>query len=320
MRRGRVAFGQGVRGRRAVRAGIAALACCLLAKCSSSPSGFLAKVDPRLGVSSSPRVVGPGEPVPRGGGRYQLGAPYVVGGRTYVPTNDPHYRAEGLASWYGEDFHGRLTANGEVYDMQGISAAHPTMPLPSYARVTNLKNGRSIIVRVNDRGPYHQNRVIDLSTKAAHLLDFYGDGLAQVRVEYVSPAPLEGSDDSVLLATLRVGQPAPAPSPILLASSRPFLAGLGPRPGRRMPGPGDVPLPQDRPYDLGEDQGSSVAPPATSVTAVRPRRAGPPAFDDRFASNQLPPMITSVPRNPSPAAAYATPQASPSIMTGRGLY
>src|SRR5580700_11087867 len=184
MQRGRVAWGQGV------RAGIAAIACCALANCSSSPNGFLAKVDPRLGVSSSPRVIDPNQPIPRGGGHYQVGAPYVVGGRTYVPQENPNYRAEGLASWYGEDFHGRLTANGEVYDMHGISAAHPTLPLPSYARVTNLTNGRSVIVRVNDRGPYHSDRVIDLSVKAAHLLDFYGDGLARVRVEYVGQAPL----------------------------------------------------------------------------------------------------------------------------------
>jgi rare lipoprotein A len=281
----------------------------------------MSKMDPRLGVSSSPRVVAPGEPVPKGGGRYQVGAPYQVGGRTYVPQEDPHYSAEGLASWYGQDFHGRLTANGEVYDMQGISAAHPTLPLPCYARVTNLKNGRSIVVRVNDRGPYHSNRLIDLSTKTAHLLDFYGDGLAQVRVEYVGPAPLQGSDDSVLLATLRVGQPAPAPSPILLASSRPFLPSVGSRVNPR----GPVPIPEERPYTLGESQGSPAAEPASANVAsarvpARPRPNSPSAFDDRFAANQVQPVVTDVPRHPSPIAAYATPQTAPSIMTGRGLY
>src|SRR6202035_3470130 len=133
MRRGRVALGQGV------RAGIAAVACCALANCSSSP-GYLARLDPRLGVSSSPRVVAPGQPIPKGGGHYQVGAPYVVGGRTYVPREDPDYRAEGLASWYGEDFHGRQTANGEIYDMNSMSAAHATLPMPSHVRVTNLSN------------------------------------------------------------------------------------------------------------------------------------------------------------------------------------
>ena len=99
-------------------------------------------------------MVDPGEPVPKGGGTYRVGSPYVVGGRVYVPRFDPHYRAVGLASWYGDDFYGRYTANGEIFDMNSVSAAHPTMPLPSYARVTNLDNGRSLIVRVNDRGPY----------------------------------------------------------------------------------------------------------------------------------------------------------------------
>ena len=127
--------------------------CCLaLAHCGGPVSS---KIDPKYGVSASPRVVQFGEPVPKGGGTYRVGKPYVVGGRTYSPEENADYSAEGIASWYGEDFHGRQTANGEVYDMQSISAAHPTLPIPSYARVTNLANQRSIIVRVNDRGPYH---------------------------------------------------------------------------------------------------------------------------------------------------------------------
>ena len=119
----------------------------LLANCAAG-TGQRAK-----NTNYSPKVVADGEPVPRGGGTFKLGNPYTINGRTYYPAHDPAYRAEGIASWYGRDFHGRQTANGEVYDMNAISAAHPTMPLPSYARVTNLENGRSIIVRVNDRGP-----------------------------------------------------------------------------------------------------------------------------------------------------------------------
>jgi len=308
--RGRVALGRGV------RTAIAVAACCVLANCGSSPR-FMSKFDPRLGVSSSPRVVGPGEPVPRGGGRYTVGVPYVVGGRTYTPQEDPNYRAEGLASWYGEDFHGRVTANGEVYDMHGISAAHPTLPMPSYVRVTNLGNGRSLIVRVNDRGPYHSNRVIDLSVKAARLLDFHGDGLARVRVEYVSSAPLEGSDDSVLLATLRDGGPAPAPSPILLASSRPFLPSFGSRAAPR----GPVPVPPDRPYDLGNVPASTEARAATEVSGAARTRKTQTAFNTRFSADRMPPMITDTP-NPSPVQAFgpARADAAPSIMTGRGLY
>ncbi len=278
----------------------------------------MSKFDPRLGVSSSPRVVGLGEPVPKGGGHYTVGAPYVVGGRTYVPQEDPRYRAEGLASWYGEDFHGRLTANGEVYDMHGISAAHPTLPMPCYVRVTNLGNGRSLIVRVNDRGPYHSDRLIDLSAKAARLLDFHGDGLARVRVEYVSPAPLEGSDDNVLLATLRQNAPAPAPSPILLASSKPFLPQFGSRVASR----GPVPTPPDRPYNLGDGQGSGEARPATEISSAARTRRTDTAFNTRFSADRMPAMVTDVPRNPAPVEAFAPARAdaAPSIMTGRGLY
>jgi rare lipoprotein A len=293
-----------------VRAAIAAVACCALANCSSS-SKFMSKFDPRLGVSSSPRVVGPGEPVPKGGGRYTVGPPYSVGGRTYVPQENPHYRAEGLASWYGSDFHGRLTANGEVYDMHGISAAHPTLPMPSYVRVTNLGNGRSLIVRVNDRGPYRNDRIIDLSAKAARLLDFHGDGIARVRVEYVSRAPLEGSDDSILLATLRQGQPAPAPSPILLASSKPFLPSIG---GHAMRS--DVPMPPGRPYGLGDDRQSSPDAPAVPM-AARKRAIETAAFDSRISADRIPPMIDDASRGPTPVAAFAP---SPPVMTGRGLY
>ncbi len=193
---------------------VPALACALtsllLAHCSSS--------NWRLGTAASPRVVEPGEPVPKGGGVRHLGSAYVVGGRMYVPHYDPHYKSAGLASWYGEDFYGRYTANGEIFDLNAISAAHPTMPLPSYARVTNLANGHSLIVRVNDRGPYVSNRIIDLSVHAAKLLGFYGQGTAPVKVEYVAPAPLRGSDDRILAATLRQDGPAPPPSTVRLAS------------------------------------------------------------------------------------------------------
>jgi rare lipoprotein A (peptidoglycan hydrolase) len=156
--------------------------------------------------------------------RAPTGKPYTINGRRYVPTENSTYRAEGTASWYGPDFHGRKTANGERYDMNGISAAHRTMPLPSYARVTNLENGRSIIVRVNNRGPFVRNRVADLSVGTAKALDFYKKGTARVRVEFVAPAPKEGGDDQMLLATLREGTPAPAPSNVMVASAKPFLA------------------------------------------------------------------------------------------------
>jgi rare lipoprotein A len=204
--------------RRLAHATVLTGTCLALAACS-----LTSRVDPKYGVSASPRVVAFGQPVPKGGGTYRVGKPYVVAGRTYVPKEDRNYRAEGIASWYGDAFHGRLTANGEVFDMASLTAAHPTMPLPSYARVTNLRNGRSLVVRVNDRGPYHDNRVIDVSNRAAKLLDFSSRGVARVRVEYVGPAPLEGSDDRQLMATLRTDEPAPSPSAVRVASARPFV-------------------------------------------------------------------------------------------------
>ena len=162
-----------------------------------------AKIDPRYGVAPSPRVVGMGEPVPKGGGRAMLGKPYQIAGKTYVPKIDPDYKVVGLASWYGADFHGRRTANGEVFDSMSISAAHPTMPLPSYARLTSLATGRSVIVRVNDRGPFHSNRVLDMSQRAADMLGVKAAGVAKIRVEYVGPASTEGDDTPFLLASYR---------------------------------------------------------------------------------------------------------------------
>jgi rare lipoprotein A len=139
----------------AARLAAVAGACLMLANCGSS--GKFSRIDPKYGVSSSPRVVASGETVPKGGGTYRVGKPYTVAGRVYVPEENTKYRAEGLASWYGDNFHGRLTANGEVFDMASLSAAHPTLPLPCYVRVTNLGNRKSLVVRVNDRGPYHGN-------------------------------------------------------------------------------------------------------------------------------------------------------------------
>jgi rare lipoprotein A len=175
---------------------------------------------------ASERVVADGEAVPRGGGQYLVGKPYTVAGRTYYPSEKKHYSATGLASWYGDAFHGRRTANGEVYDRDSISAAHPTMPLPSYARVTNLRNAHSMIVRVNDRGPFASDRVMDVSRGVAEALDFRHSGTTMVKVDYIGPAGLQGSDDRRLLATLRLdGRPASfdgtGDMPTMVAESEP---------------------------------------------------------------------------------------------------
>jgi rare lipoprotein A len=291
--------------------GVAAAAVCLvLANCSSS--GIASRVDPKYGVSSSPRVVAVGDPVPKGGGTYRVGKPYLVAGRIYVPEEDVNYRQEGLASWYGDDFHGRLTANGEVFDMASLSAAHPTLPMPCYARVTNLSNGKSLIVRVNDRGPYHDNRVMDVSSRAAELLEFKNNGVARVRVEYVGRAPLEGSDDRQLMATLRSGVPAPSPSLVRVASAHPFVPEIS---SSARPIRGEVPLPEGRPYSLGN---ASAATSEISASA-RPRLAGRVLENPRAVSYEADDRYSS---GVSPISAYAPidPQGPRELLAGRGLY
>ncbi|NEK33938.1 septal ring lytic transglycosylase RlpA family protein [Rhizobium leguminosarum] len=152
------------------------------------------------GVKASPRVA-TGNNIPKGGGRYIVGNAYEVKGKWYYPKEDFAYNKVGVASWYGSAFHGRLTANGEVYDQMHLSAAHPTFPLPSYARVTNLESGSSVIVRVNDRGPYHEGRIIDLSNKTADMLDLQHSGTGKVRVQYVGRARMDGHDMPYLMAS-----------------------------------------------------------------------------------------------------------------------
>lgn len=278
---------------------LAAAGATALVVAGCSQNGKMSRVDPRYGVSPSPRVVEPGQPVPKGGGAYRVGKPYQVAGRLYVPEENRRYRAEGTASWYGDDFHGRLTANGEVYDMESVSAAHPTLPMPSYARVTNLHNGRSLIVRVNDRGPYHSDRVIDLSSKAADLLGFRGRGTSRVRVEYVGPASLEGSDDRKLMATLREGAPAPAPSAVMLASTKPFVPAEPS--SRRIPAV-DV-ITAERTGDGATGRGQRVAEWTTERQPPALRRTADPVIANAAVG---------------PASTAYTP--SKTLILGRGLY
>jgi rare lipoprotein A len=121
---------------------------------------------------------------------YLVGQPYQINGRTYYPREDFSYDRTGTASWYGSDFHGRRTANGETYDMNAMTAAHPTLPMPTIVRVTNLDNGRSAIVRINDRGPFAEDRIIDMSRAGARELGFENKGLARVRVTVLREASL----------------------------------------------------------------------------------------------------------------------------------
>ncbi len=132
-----------------------------------------------IGTSAKP-------PTPMLEGPYKLGGPYEVNGAWYFPEVDAKYDETGIASWYGSEFHGRPTANGEIFDMNEVTAAHKTLPMPSWVTVTNLENGRVILVRVNDRGPFVGRRIIDVSRRAAQLLGFYRKGTAKVRVQFIS--------------------------------------------------------------------------------------------------------------------------------------
>lgn len=143
------------------------LLACLLAACGTSSRSY-------------PVTAGPS-------GAAKIGKPYQISGVWYYPKDDPAYQEEGMASWYGPGFHGRSTANGERYDMNALTAAHRTLPMPSFVRVTNLANGRSLVLRVNDRGPFAKGRIIDVSRRAAQLLDFERAGVTRVRVVRVTP-------------------------------------------------------------------------------------------------------------------------------------
>ncbi|MXN66922.1 septal ring lytic transglycosylase RlpA family protein [Stappia sp. GBMRC 2046] len=218
-----------------------ALLCIAVAGCSSGPGEKKVKFSSaKYGVPASPKVVADGKPVPKGGGRSVVGKPYKVAGKWYKPKRDPNYKKVGYASWYGPTFHGRMTANGEVFDRHALTAAHTTLPLPSYARVTNLENGRSVTVRVNDRGPFHGNREIDLSERVATMLDYKSKGVAKVKVEYVGPARLDGKDEEFLVASYSgPGSTTPGGTlpGTLLAQATPPAAIQG-----------EAPVPQTRPY------------------------------------------------------------------------
>lgn len=142
----------------------------------------------------------------------RVGPPYEANGRWYVPTPEPGYQQTGTASWYGAQFQGQRTASGETFDQQGLTAAHPTLPIPSLVQVTNLENGREVIVRVNDRGPFSGDRLIDMSRGAANVLGFEQAGQARVHVRYLGPAPRRVNADGAP-APESVHAPASAPAP-----------------------------------------------------------------------------------------------------------
>src|SRR5271167_704297 len=216
----------------------------------------------------------------------------------------PHYSAVGLASWYGSEFHGRSTADGEIFDMGALSAAHRSLPLPCYARVTNLGNGRSIVVRVNDRGPFVGGRILDVSARVATLLEF--KGITKIRVEYVGKAPPAGSDGPMLLASLQTGSAAAAAPPSSPAGFDlpALLAHLSGAPAVAQPAP--VGLSQAPPPSSAADEG------VTAARVIELRKA--PDKDAPAAAPPSPPagfdlaaLLASVHSGGAPAAAQPAP-------------
>ncbi len=165
----------------------------------------------KRGTGSPSSIYGPGP-----GRGYQVGKPYQVNGVWYVPTENPNYDQIGIASWYGREFQGRPTANGETYQRGRLTAAHTTLPLPVIVRVTNLENGQSTLLRINDRGPFVSGRIIDVSEAAAKSLGFRESGLARVRVQYAGRAdggPIAPTAQPAPVASISPrAAPNPAPS------------------------------------------------------------------------------------------------------------
>lgn len=212
-------------------------------------------------------------------GTFKIGKPYEVEGTWYYPQEDYNYSETGIASWYGPDFHGKQTANGEVFDMNELTAAHKTLQLPSLVRVTNLDNGRTLVVRVNDRGPFVRGRIIDLSRRSAQLLGFEQSGTAKVRVEVLGEESrriaavakrMPGADDEPARAspagTVTVESlPGPGGGPVATAQVTPSQAA----PSVAPPTPAAQPVPSTpAPTVASASSASPAAPTAVNGTAV----------------------------------------------------
>ncbi|MSO85863.1 MAG: septal ring lytic transglycosylase RlpA family protein [Rhodospirillales bacterium] len=204
------------------------------------------------------------------GGVYKVGEPYQINGVWYTPVEDYRYDETGIASWYGADFHGKATANGETYDMNEVTAAHKTLPMPSLARVTNLENGRSLIVRVNDRGPFVAGRIVDLSRRSAQLLGLEGQGTGKVRVQILpkeSLALAERLKERGAVANARaLPRPEDAKDKTLMVAQLPKAEvaqeNLAPLPGAKE-------APQQKPT---ASRAAVTDTPLSEVVAVRPDR------------------------------------------------
>ena len=229
---------------------------------------------PPADLDSVPDAVPRVEPLHRFANR-----PYTVLGRNYVPaTTLKSYRERGVASWYGRKFHGQKTSIGETYDMYGMTAAHPTLPLPSYARVTNVATGRTVVVRVNDRGPFLHDRVIDLSYAAAHRLGIAQRGSGEVEVEAIIPGSAAAS----------VASQAPLPPVASAADAAPAVQIAA------------LPMPP-APVGVPASPGATVAPPTTGATTATAPATATTATAPATAT--VPATATSVPPPQGPGAA-----------------
>lgn len=254
-------------------------------------------------------------PSPVTGGKYKVGEPYQVNGKTYYPQVDPTYNRTGVASWYGADFHGKQTANGDTYNMNALTAAHTTLPMPSKVRVTNLENGRTLILTVNDRGPFVKNRIIDVSRRAAQLLGFAEQGTAQVRVEAIGhhsnpniqTAALSQSDGSGGAPTFPPGgatKPV-GPDPVADVSMQPTL----PPPGAKLSKKAAAMV---RPMLAQESPPIANAAVATATPAVAP--AAKPVAETAAAAPVAAPAAMPVAITAAPAPAVA-PVVQPAAVT-----
>lgn len=245
-------------------------------------------------------------------GRYKIGNPYTLKGITYVPHVDYTYDAIGIASWYGEPFHGQATANGETYDMNDLTAAHKTLPLPSLVEVTNLDNGRTIQLRVNDRGPFADERIIDISRRGAQLLGFQNQGITRVRVRILADesrrlAVAAGGNPNVVLA----GNSSPAPS-YAARSVRPA------DPARVLATPMSAPPTASKPAASPSARPAMSAPSAARAPVIAPARPSAPSTVTAAAAGAPPPPrpVVAALAPIRAAQAAAPPVAQPATRAG----
>ena len=257
---------------------------------------------PPADIDTIPDAVPQWEPLHRGTMK-----PYVVLGQNFTPMTELQpYKARGVATWYGRRYHGKQTSNGEIYDMYGMTAAHPILPIPSYAKVTNVANGKSVVVRVNDRGPFLENRLIDLSYTAAHRIGVLAGGSAIVEVEAILP------DASGPSSTMTASAPASRPR---YAAARAAASPQAPAPVAAAPAapPASAPISIAAPVLSGSELAAQSDPIIAIAAAAREPLPPPRALSDAPAETASAPMV---PRAEAPVAAAPRPAAA----EGSGLY